>query len=311
MYGVMRKGLLIYLLHALSLSSVWAEEYATKFSNTGTIYNTRHNMTQRAANGSELSGIQSFWMDSARNDYREVCVYCHTPHGANGNIALPLWNRTIKATTYATYNQLGTSTLTQAVSQPGAASLSCLSCHDGQTAIDSIINMPGPDRYNPNQLSAQDEAFLDSWTLPGQGGVGAYPSKTGPDHHATLGPNGTGCMVCHTEGNGQPGATSFASFVIGTDLRNDHPVGVNFPASSPDFNPTTGSTSLTKFYDGNGNNRPDKEDIRLYKTGSDFRVECASCHDPHGVPGAGGTFNKTFLRKTNEGSQVCMTCHIK
>lgn len=39
----------------------------------------------------------------------------------------------------------------------------------------------------------------------------------------------------------------------------------------------------------------------------------ASCHDPHDVPsgGPGNVFNKTFLRKSNENSTVCMLCHAK
>lgn len=57
----------------------------------------------------------------------------------------------------------------------------------------------------------------------------------------------------------------------------------------------------------------DKGDIRMYGVGTDSRVECASCHDPHGVPsaGPGSTFNPTFLRKPNIGSTVCLTCHTK
>ena len=48
-------------------------------------------------------------MDTQRNNYGEVCVYCHTPHGANRTLAAPLWNRTNVATTYQTYNLLNTS----------------------------------------------------------------------------------------------------------------------------------------------------------------------------------------------------------
>lgn len=34
-------------------------------------------------------------------------------------------------------------------------------------------------------------------------------------------------------------------------------------------------------------------------------VECSSCHDPHTAN------NQMFLRVANEGSQLCLTCHIK
>ena len=35
------------------------------------------------------------------------------------------------------------------------------------------------------------------------------------------------------------------------------------------------------------------------------KVQCASCHDPH------NNTNEPFLTKTNDGSQLCFTCHAK
>ena len=57
---------------------------------SGGIENTRHNMTM-----SYLSGAHRATMRIWRNDYGEVCVYCHTPHGANttSGAGMPLWNR--------------------------------------------------------------------------------------------------------------------------------------------------------------------------------------------------------------------------
>jgi hypothetical protein len=126
----------------------------------GGVINTRHNMTQRNGTVSVAPGVlASGVMDFFRNDYVEVCVYCHTPHAANANIAAPLWNRNIPNTTYTTYNELNTTTLTQTVHQPGAASLTCLSCRDGLQAIDAIMNMPGSGGYS----ISPDNTFLDSW----------------------------------------------------------------------------------------------------------------------------------------------------
>lgn len=311
--------LLLALVGATAGAQLVLAEPASKFSNQGGIVNTRHNLTQSPA-----LGPFSIWMDSSRNNYAEVCVYCHTPHGANVNIAAPLWNRTIKATTYTTYNQLNTSTLTQAVYQPGAASLMCLSCHDGQQAVDAVMNMPGSGNYS----TLPNEAFLDTWNNPsGFGG-----------NHLTLGtpawgPSGypgvnfstnTTCLTCHSPGvqeNALSGsAIDFTAASIGTDLRDDHPVGVGFPATTgagTDWNTPNGSHSggavELAFFDENSNSRPDKNEIRMYGSGGAPRVECASCHDPHGVPsaGPGSSFNPTFLRKTNQNSVVCLTCHSK
>jgi len=102
----------VFGLSALTLIT-WADvDLPTKFSNTGSIANTRHNLTQNTISGNPTL------MNPYRNDYGEVCVYCHTPHGANTQLAAPLWNRTFNNNTYTTYDTLGTSTLTAAVTTP-------------------------------------------------------------------------------------------------------------------------------------------------------------------------------------------------
>lgn len=279
-----------------------AAEYPTKFTNKGGISNTRHNLTQQPPAG----GINWQAMEAARNNYGEVCVYCHTPHGANTSVTLPLWNRTTKATTYNTYDKLGTTTLTQTVSQPGAASLSCLSCHDGQTAIDSIVNMPGSGRYDVASMTAQNNTFLNTWT---------NASGSNALVHGTLSMPATSssCTSCHVNGIG---ATDFTVYAIGTDLRNDHPVGVTYPSNNgqgTDFNTPSGVNGTTKYFDIDSNGKMGSGDVRLYDTSGKVQVECASCHDPHGVPsaGPGSTFNPTFLRVSNTSSALCLTCHSK
>ncbi len=271
-----------------------------RFTYQGSIANTRHNMTQSTAGTGAA-------MDGFRNDYGEVCVYCHTPHGA-ANVQLPLWNRTIKQTNYTTYDTLGSSSLTQAVTQPGVNSLACLSCHDGQVAVDSVINMPGSGGYKPSQATSQDNAFLNTWK---------NPSGANAAVHWGLKSN-TECMACHS---GALGAITgdFSAFALGTDLSNDHPVGIRLPAAGPgvDFNQPDKTVGNVRFFDnspgGAGNNRPDKQEVRFYDTGDGFEVECASCHDPHGVPSgaAGSKFLPSFLRVTNTGSTLCLTCHTK
>jgi hypothetical protein len=69
----------------------------------------------------------------------------------------------------------------------------------------------------------------------------------------------------------------------------------------------------TRFFDESPNGLLDKNEIRLYESGNGVSVECASCHDPHGVPsgGSGGELLPHFLRKINTGSALCLTCHSK
>jgi len=268
----------------------------SKALNQGGIINTRHNMTQ-----SFMSGAGKIFMDLSRNDYGEVCVYCHTPHGASTVVAAPLWNRTATSAAYALYNRPTSATVTQ----PGVNSLTCLSCHDGTVAIDSIINMPGSGKYSAAQASSQNNAFLNTWS----NASGSNPT----DNHEAL--NATGCLSCHNPA-GPALAADFTVFAIGTDLTNDHPVGIRYPTTfgaGLDFKPPTATVGGVSFFDSDGNGRADPKNVRLYSSGEGHEVECASCHDPHGVPsgGPGSVFNPSFLRVANNNSVLCQTCHDK
>lgn len=305
--GSSRNLLLTLALACLPGLPMAGPDQPTEFTTRDSIVNTRHNLTQ-----STMQNGQGSQMNSNRNNYGEVCVYCHTPHGANSQIDAPLWNRTFLSNTYTTYDTLGTATLSGTVTQPGINSLTCLSCHDGTTAVDSIINMPGSGQYNAAQETSQNEAFLDGFTsVTGNG--------TTAGSHAAM--NETGCLACHVNtGIGQTlfaDAPDFTVFKIGTDLTNDHPVGVNLPVTKlgVEFNDPAkiSSNSKMRYFDLDGDSHADRNEIRFYDTGDGFEVECASCHDPHGVPASGnsGPFNPTFLRVSNDGSGVCLTCHIK
>jgi hypothetical protein len=308
--GIKRRGTAVVLslaaviLLQAALPARADGDLPTKFSNIGSVGNTRHNLTQRQPAGGGPAGAT---MDSFRNDYLEVCVYCHTPHGSSTTTTAPLWNRTMKATTYQTYDLLGSGSITQPITQPGTASLTCLSCHDGQTAVDSIINMPGSGRFLKTQETTENLAFLNSWN-----------NSRGPDATVHARMSATECLACHSTAAGivGAGATDFTAFVIGTDLRNDHPVGIRYPTTAgagTDFREPPRMEARLAYFDTNGNAHADAGEIRLYNSGDGYEVECASCHDPHGVPsaGPGSVFHPTFLRVSNVGSGVCLSCHIK
>lgn len=302
--------------------------YKTKAPFNGSIVRTRHNLTQSF--NPTASDVMTL---VARNNYGEICVYCHTPHGANTQIKAPIWNRTINTGEYIIYDKLRT--LNRPIGQPGANSLTCLSCHDGTIAIDSIINMPGSGGYNANQqtLATVDKAWLDTWPnrllsgaptgSPGLGHLEMGVEIADPSNPPSQTGSGNKCTLCHnTDDVGLP---DFKAFVIGTNLRNDHPIGILFPDTfgpGIDFNQPTGTVvGKMKYFDKNGNSHPDTNEPRLYDTGEGPEVECASCHDPHGIPinGPGSDFIPSFLRVSNgnvntgEGtsSGLCLTCHDK
>jgi len=308
----------------------------SKAGNRGSILNTRHNLTQRFTGAGGNSSIATI-MDSVRNNYQEVCVYCHTPHGSNSTINAPLWNRTVNSNAYTIYDK--PRTLNQPISQPGPNSLTCLSCHDGTISIDSIINMPGSGGYLKAQETSVNTAFLTAWSSTAYGNQ----NGAGSTEHLVLGddpysydpvtPVRTGqCVFCHNTNGITATTPDYTVFAIGTNLRNDHPVGIVFPINitqllNVDFNkpgliytPGSGSGKMAVF-DVNGDSYPDKNEIRLYDSGDGFEVECASCHDPHGVPtiGTGSEFIPSFLRVSNGNantgfgtpSGLCLTCHLK
>jgi predicted CXXCH cytochrome family protein len=277
--GIFRKGLTWTLASlacaaGLMLSGVASAQIAT----------TKHNL------GSTGTGVNKF------SGTDEICVFCHTPHGADTSAAAPLWNRVISGTTYQTYDSLGTSTLDGKIATVGSVSIACLSCHDGTQAMDVVINAPGSGGYNATGA-------------PIGGGIWSGGNQTGGKISVGLITN------------------------LGTDLRNDHPIGIQYAGGGfTDTSPTTravgvgdpdfvapqsailGSTRVW-WVDtaGGAAGSRQKTDMALYSRGAGSYagqtllepfVECASCHDPHSA-------NPTFLRIANTGSAVCLACHVK
>jgi predicted CXXCH cytochrome family protein len=111
-------------------------------------------------------------------------------------------------------------------------------------------------------------------------------------------PNGASklCLSCHDgitamdNYGGNTGGTIVMTgdHAIGTDLRNDHPIGLSYP-------PPTGQYATAATVKAAG--------LRLPNDGTNDRIECQSCHDPH------LTTNGEFLRMSNTDSALCRTCH--
>lgn len=293
---IIYSSFIVVIFHFFAVQAAFADGWDTSSwaSNSGSITNTRHNLTM------SYLGPNAMFMDSSRNSYGEVCVYCHTPHSANGLIEAPLWNRTYLANSYNLYDKPLSSG--QSPTPPGAGSLTCLSCHDGTVAIDSVVNMPGPGGYDPAQQSSINDAFLDSWGTT--------------DNHRTLNGDSSdtnSCLYCHSLTGWIPNRP-FDLFAIGLDLSDDHPVGVRLPNPALyDFWNPSGYEKNMRFYDNNGNGYADTNEIRFYDSGDGYEVECSSCHDPHGVPsaGEGSVFIPSFLRVTDQSSAICLACHRK
>lgn len=95
------------------------------------------------------------------NDGGEVCVYCHTPHGATAAGVAPLWNRTTVNATAAYANTSLNHTVTLTAVAPAAAVNNsdaplCLSCHAGAALTTALNNSPNYAGFTnvANSLSA-------------------------------------------------------------------------------------------------------------------------------------------------------------
>lgn len=314
-FGLM--SLFVGLAVAGTASALTVSDYPAGAAANG-VGNTRHNMG-------------SFGPVITTNGTTEICVFCHTPHHTNTAVApAPLWNRTNATTAYTAYGAtLGGST----ISSVGSVSLACLSCHDGVTTFDTLVNAPGAGGVNS---AGGDQGWR--FKMPGaQPLLGATidhfdPSAGGP------------CNTCHISFYGLPDPVT--RLTIGTDLSNDHPVSVTYTTGRAGLRPTNtliSSINLTAGLQASaatayGNNLSQnrwavKGFVSDTASISDLlrnsKVECSSCHDPHfknsswdeveskAYAGWCGTSelctDGQFLRRVggNTGSGVCRTCHDK
>ena len=128
----------------------------------------------------------------------QTCRPCHTPHESDLTVSsAPLWNHTVTAQSF-TRNAA-------AIDLTDSESLLCLSCHDGQTAIDSYGGAPGA---VVGSLSAAANVGTDlsgdhpiGVVYPGAGGAtvdykdGSVWSGSGTPKLENA--NKVGCTSCH------------------------------------------------------------------------------------------------------------------
>jgi len=267
------------------------------------ITSTKHNLSS-AGHGDQRQAAEA----------DQVCIFCHTPYGADPKANPPLWNKSLPGnTSFSIFNTTPSFQATLANGKNmtvGSVSLACLSCHDGAQAMDNVINAPGSGAYNL---------------------AGTVPNGWVWNGSSTL----------------MPGALSN----IVTDLKNDHPVGVLYCGGGLSASSTQGVTGtcvnsdfispareitsdgrsaslITASINGGPvfwidlpNNEGDprdgrrgKQDLALYarNSGSNpgtLTVECSSCHDPHVEAKNKDGIN--FMRVTTSGSKICMSCHVK
>lgn len=225
----------------------------------------------------------------------EICVFCHTPHGADTGASAPLWNKALPTGPYQRYSSLGTATLDGQEASVGSVSLACLSCHDGTQAMDVVINAPGSGGYNAggSRFSGGAINFMTGTPIPN------LQTDLRDDHPISIEYAGGACTT----------STADCDPASGAPLAGD-PDFVAIQFANINTNPQWWVDVSNPLNPGIANVR-EKTDMILYartfSTGVGPSVECGSCHDPHeGTPRP-----VAFLRISNEDSNVCLACHIK
>jgi cytochrome c553 len=202
---------------------------------------------------------------------KRTCVFCHTPHNAVNVNDAPLWNRATTTFDSGTYTWKAPANAVVTIDPLVGPTRLCMSCHDGSIAYDS------------------------------HGSNGATAGTV----------------------NGTFGAASPRRIY---DLASTHPVGFVYSEAQTArpgelVDPAKGFiTAGSNIMTAAGFNTLDRAGVpalgkkiqdTLYAGGV---MTCASCHDVHNTVNAksdtGLTYNY-FLYAREEGSAICLSCHIK
>ena len=223
------------------------------------------------------------------DQYQRVCAFCHTPHNAiaSNQVSAPLWNHdqaTVTLTPYVWASPANNIGITFNADPLIGPSRLCMGCHDGITAVDS------------------------------HGSAGSFNG------------GGTPMTRSYTDALGNTAKRYI------TDLTVTHPIGFkyadavtarNFGSANELVLPFMGYIGDNQLIGTNFNTNNRGNLIYSSKTINDTLyggyVTCASCHDVHNtenaVPSAdtvaaGYSYNY-LLYAQEEGSAICLSCHVK
>jgi cytochrome c2 len=202
---------------------------------------------------------------------QRTCVFCHTPHSADATNTGPLWNRGLVATNVDAYTWVSP---------------------NNQAAFGYITNP----LIGPSQLC-----------------LSCHDGSIAVDSHAT--------------NKAQTGSVKLTGAKQIVDLGVTHPIGMKYDATlragelvagTEGFITADSSVMTASGFDTIARTGVTKGsttiDSVMYVNGTDKIMTCASCHDVHNTVNAktdtGADYNY-FLRVREEGSAICLSCHIK
>ena len=257
---------------------------------------TKHNLSAAPDGSSYLGGTVPDRTVKAKTE-TEICVFCHTPHGATAELT-PLWNRRLSSATYIPYTSsaLDANILQGTLDQPGGSSKLCLSCHDGTLAVGNV-----------NVLNGASSAVPGTQTI----------EMLGTDLSGVISP-GSGEQTGYTRN-------------IGVDLTNDHPISVSYTSALAARDGELRMVDAQQKYPaGLGSiigvrtiGLKPKAPLEQTGAGGTGQIQCGACHDPHLRETDITEGNQKFLRLNRfqsaqpsllfnvAGDINCIACHDK
>jgi hypothetical protein len=226
-------------------------------------------------------------VDAYKHDaFERTCVFCHTPHNArmdNTDNLTPLWNHGNNIKTFAAYAWVSPANAGKGINIDDpliGPSRLCMACHDGSTAVDAHGSAGSVPTGNTKMTASYTDGLS---TL----------TKRYIDNLQTTHPIGflyDEAARVRTTAEIVPSDHGF----IAADL----PLGVQAQNFDTTYNKRSIAESAKKIKD------------TLYNG----YMTCATCHDVHNTvnvkPSAGHDYNY-FLYAKEEGSAICLSCHIK
>jgi hypothetical protein len=215
---------------------------------------------------------------------RQICVFCHTPHGANQSAGSPLWNHALSNATYTPYFSLSLDA-NPLPGPPGASSKVCLSCHDGTLAVGTVGVLNGK--------SPVDIAMTGTGTggvMPdGSGATTGYTRNLGidlsNDHPISFNYDATLGGIGGTDGELRtPPVMDGPTTIVGNRTASVKPT---FPLEGDQVqcitchDPHISSSVSLKFLRGNRLQQLQPPTGGLYMASND--IMCIACHDKAGT----------------------------
>jgi predicted CXXCH cytochrome family protein len=247
------------------------------------------------------------------NTESDVCIFCHTPHGASATDG-PLWNHQMSVATYTPFTSPTLTALNVTIGQPNGSSRLCLSCHDGTVALGMVGSRPGgiamnnplPDASSLgiNLSSDHPISFIYDSALANNArsdslGDGLVDPKTLPPDVVLENGQVLQCTTCHDPHNNQ-----YGSFLVMDNSSSELCVTCHSFADWTGSAHAVSSKALPLAL---------ASQIASAKRGVQSKVSappatvahaaCASCHVPHAAA------TKSGLMRFSTPEKNCLGCH--